>query len=116
MLDTGQARASTRLSADASGFKCQWEVDGIVHEWLSETTVLDLPPVFQALLGELADVIRDNTHTSMIDVADLSMFRLLQTPSKAAKPSAAMAVERVVKREGPCPQTAFCAAEGTLEC
>ena len=35
-------------------------------------------------------------HTSMIDVADLSMFLLLQTPSKAAKPPAAMAVERVV--------------------
>ena len=52
VLDTGQARASTRLSADASSFiKCHWEVDGIVHEWLSETPVLDLPHVFQALFG-----------------------------------------------------------------
>ena len=43
------AGASTRLSADASGFmKCHWEVDGTVHEWLSETTVLDLPRLFQA--------------------------------------------------------------------
>ena len=49
VLDTGQARASTRLSADASGFiKCHWEVDGTVHEWLSQTPVLDLPHVFQA--------------------------------------------------------------------
>ena len=34
--------ASMRLSADASGLiKCHWEVDGPVHEWLSETPVLD---------------------------------------------------------------------------
>ena len=38
-----------------------------------------------------------STHTSMIDVADLSMFRFLQTPSWAAKPSAAMAVERAAE-------------------
>ena len=37
------------------------------------------------------------THTSMIDVADLSMFRFLQTPSWDAKPSAAMAVERAAE-------------------
>ena len=36
-------------------------------------------------------------HTNMIDVADLSMFPLLQTPSKTAKPSAAMAVERAAE-------------------
>ena len=40
VLDAGQVRASTRFSADASGF----------IEWLSETPVLDLPHVFQALL------------------------------------------------------------------
>ena len=57
VLDVGQVRASTRLSADASGsIKCHWEVDGAVHEWLSETPVLDLPHVFQALLEQLADV------------------------------------------------------------
>ena len=51
VLDAGQVRASTRLSADASGFiKCHWEVDGPVHEWLSEAPVPDLPHVFQALL------------------------------------------------------------------
>ena len=51
VLDSGQARSATRLSADASGFiKCHWEVDGPVHERLSETPVLDLPHVFQALL------------------------------------------------------------------
>ena len=51
VLDAGQVCASTRLSADASGFiKCHWEVDGLVHEWLSERPVLDLPHVFQALL------------------------------------------------------------------
>ena len=33
----------------------------------------------------------------MIDVGDLSMFRFLQTPSWAAKPSAAMAVERAAE-------------------
>ena len=50
VLDAGQVRAATRLSAGASGFiKCHWEVDGTVHEWLSETAVLDLPRVFQAL-------------------------------------------------------------------
>ena len=49
--DGGQVRASTRLSADASGFiKCHCEVDGPVHVWLSETPVLDLPHVFQNLL------------------------------------------------------------------
>ena len=37
------------------------------------------------------------THTSMIDVADLSMFLLLQTPSWATKPVAAMAVESAAK-------------------
>ena len=36
------------------------------------------------------------THTS-IDVADLSMFRFLQTLSWDAKPSAAMAVERAAE-------------------
>ena len=51
VLDAGQLRASTRLAAGASGFiKCQCEVDGRVHEWLSETPVLDFPHVFQALL------------------------------------------------------------------
>ena len=36
-------------------------------------------------------------HTSMIDVADLSMFLFLQTPSQAAKLVAAMAVESAAK-------------------
>ena len=112
VLDTGQARASTRLSADASGFiKCHWEVDGIVNEWLSEAPVLDLLTCFRLFCCNLQMPLV-TTHTSMIDVADLSMFRLLQTPSWAAKPPAATAVERVVKENSLCPQTAICAAEG----
>ena len=63
VLNAGQLRASTRLSADAPGFlKYHWEVDGPVHKWLSETPVLNLPHVFQALLEQLADVVRHNTH------------------------------------------------------
>ena len=94
VLGAGQVRATTPLSAGASDFiKCHWGVDGPEHEWLSETPVLDLPHVSQALLEWLADVVLRNTHTSMIDVADLSMFPLLQTPSQAAEPVAAMAVE-----------------------
>ena len=37
------------------------------------------------------------THTSMIDVADFSVFPLLQTPSYTAKPVVAMAVECAAK-------------------
>ena len=90
-------RASTRF--DAPFCRCMWlhQVPLGGHEWLSETPVLDLPHVFQALLGGNLQMSFVTTHTSMIDVADLSMFRLLQTPSQAAKPPAAMAVERVVK-------------------
>ena len=51
VLDAGQVRASARFSADASDFiKCHWEIDGLVHEWLSETPVLDFLHVFLALL------------------------------------------------------------------
>ena len=34
------------------------------------------------------------THTSMLDVAELYIFPLVQTQSKGAEPSEAMAVER----------------------
>ena len=62
-LDAGQVHASTRFSADALGFmKCHWEVDGTMLEWLSETPVLDLPRLFQAPWGQLADDVHYNTH------------------------------------------------------
>ena len=44
------------------------------------------------------------THTSMIDVPDLSMFLLLQTPYSAAKPVAAMAVNSAAKAKAIVPK------------
>ena len=49
----------------------------------------------------------------MIDVADLSMFRLLQTPSKAAKPSAAMAVARAAEAKAPVLKRPFAQPKDT---
>ena len=48
----------------------------------------------------------------MIDVADLSMFRLLQTPSKAAKPSAAVAVARAAEAKTLVLKRPFAQQEG----
>ena len=51
-------------------------------------------------------------YISMIDVADLSMFSLLQTPYSAAKPVAAMAVDSAAKAKALVLKTAIFAAEG----
>ena len=71
VLDGGHVRASTRLSADASGFiKCHWEVHGPVQEWLSEMPVLDLPHLFQALLETSRDRQRQAVRKEWLGRAD----------------------------------------------
>ena len=56
------------------------------------------------------------THTSMIDVADLSMLRLLRH-HPGCETSCGNGCGTRCKRQGPCPQTAICAAgeHSTLE-